>query len=304
MKNTVGIVTVLYNSSSVLPDFFRSLDGQACSDFTLYVVDNASPDDSLKQARRLATTVSFQTVFIENPCNGGIAQGNNLGIMAARQHGCEWILLSNNDTVWQPDTLKTMLKEADRCDAELAVPKIKVYGSNRNWYAGGRWNRWRGGTKHLFQEKPQDLKSRVVEYAPTCCMMIRSTVFDRIGRMDERFFLYYDDSDFIRRAVDEDIKAWYIPQAEISHKESVSTGAVSPLAQYWLSRNVLLFTHKHHSKVYWHYVLAVNLLILFTKRGLTFGSAEWQASWRGMCDGIRACRKIRPEPILKKAWKG
>lgn len=304
MKSKVGIVTVLYNSSSVLPDFFRSLDRQECRDFTLYVVDNASPDDSQEQAKRLATTVSFQTVFIENTCNGGIAQGNNLGIVAARQTGCEWILLSNNDTVWQPDTLKTLLEETDRCDAEIAVPKIKVHDSDRNWYAGGGWNRWRGGTKHIFQEKPQDLKFRVVEYASTCCMLIRRAVFDRIGGMDERFFLYYDDSDFVRRAADAGIKIGYVPQATISHKESVSTGAVSPLAQYWLSRNLLLFTHKHHSKVYWYYVLAVNLLILFTKRLLTFRPAEWQASWRGTCDGIRACRKLRPEPILKKAWKG
>ena len=304
MKNKVGIVTVLYNSSSVLPDFFRSLDEQVCRDFTLYVVDNASPDDSLTQARLLATTVSFQTVFIENPCNGGIAQGNNQGIRTARRDDCEWILLSNNDTIWRPDTLEILSKETDRCGAEIAVPTIKMYGSERNWYAGGCWNRWRGGTKHIVREKRQDLKSRVVEYAPTCCMLIRSTVFDRIGWMDERFFIYYDDSDFVRRAADTNLKIWFIPQAKIRHKEGVSTGAVSPLAQYWLSRNLLLYTHKHHSKVYWHYVLAINLLILFSKRLLTFRFAEWQAAWRGMCDGIRTCRKSRPEPILKRVWKG
>ena len=47
----IGIVTVLYNSENVLEDFFRTLDRQTYRDFSLYVIDNHSPDNSLDRAR-------------------------------------------------------------------------------------------------------------------------------------------------------------------------------------------------------------------------------------------------------------
>lgn len=49
--NKIGIVTVLYNSESVLSDFFTSLEQQTYKNFILYVIDNASPDNSLQIAR-------------------------------------------------------------------------------------------------------------------------------------------------------------------------------------------------------------------------------------------------------------
>jgi GT2 family glycosyltransferase len=286
----VGIVTVLYNSASVLPDFFRSLDEQTYRDFTLHIVDNASPDNSLELARKLSVTVSFPTVFIENQQNSGIAQGNNLGIRAARKNGCNWILLSNNDTVWQPNTLAMLLNEAETTDYQIIVPKI-LYPDGRIWYAGGRRNRLRGGTTHFKHERI--LTPRPVKYAPSCCMLIHSTIFDRIGTMDERFFLYYDDTDFVRRAANECIDVLYLPQAVIKHKESSSVGAVSPITQYWLSRNLLFFTQLHHSIYNWYYILLVNMALLFTKRLLTFQCSEWWASWCGTRDGIRLFRKNR-----------
>lgn len=299
---TTAVVTVLYNSRDVLIDFFQSLDRQTNRDFTLYVVDNASPDDSLEQARELAKIVSFSTVFIENPQNTGIAHGNNLGIRTAQKDGCRWILLSNNDTVWQPDTLARLREQAERAGWEIIAPKIRYAGSERIWYAGGHWNRWRGGTTHIKNERIRT--ARPVEYASSCCMLIHNTVFERIGGMDERFFLYYDDSDFVRRATGAGIPVGYVPQAVIAHKEGASTGAVSPTAQYWLSRNLLLFTQKHESKLDWFRVLVIHLAILCTKRLFTFAPATWQAAWRGTCDGIRLCREKQAETILEQAWEG
>jgi GT2 family glycosyltransferase len=121
-------------------------------------------------------------------------------------------------------------------------------------------------------------------------MLIRDTVFERVGVMDERFFLYYDDADFVLRATRAGEALWYVPRSRLAHKESVSTGGVSPLAQYWLSRNLLLFTRKHYSGLYGYYVLAVCVAILLTKRAITFNRAQWLACRRGIRDGIEICR--------------
>lgn len=58
--NKIGIVTVLYNSESVLSDFFTSLEQQTYKNFILYVIDNASPDNSLQIAREMADKMPFR----------------------------------------------------------------------------------------------------------------------------------------------------------------------------------------------------------------------------------------------------
>ena len=93
MNHTIGIVTVLYNSETVLADYFSSLNSQTYRNFIVYIVDNKSPDNSLAFSHELAETSFFQTVFIENDENVGVAKGNNLGINKAILDGCDMVLL-------------------------------------------------------------------------------------------------------------------------------------------------------------------------------------------------------------------
>ena len=102
MTPRIGIVTVLYNSAGVLPEFFETLGTQRYTNFILYIVDNKSPDDSLAVARKLCASARFETVVIENEENYGVAKGNNIGIKAALRDGCDRVLLSNNDIVLVP----------------------------------------------------------------------------------------------------------------------------------------------------------------------------------------------------------
>jgi len=76
----IGIVTLLYNSEKVLEDFFNTLNIQTYKNFKLFVIDNQSPDNSLNKARELAKSVFFETHFIANSGNYGVAKGNNQGI--------------------------------------------------------------------------------------------------------------------------------------------------------------------------------------------------------------------------------
>src|SRR6185369_1902431 len=96
----VGAVTVTYNSSAVLNDFLSSFLHQSYQDLRLYIVDNASTDDTLTQVARVA---SPGICVIANAENVGIATGNNQGIHAALEDGCDSILLMNNDTAFGPD---------------------------------------------------------------------------------------------------------------------------------------------------------------------------------------------------------
>ncbi len=251
-QSKIGIVTVLYNSGKVLYDFFTTLDLQTYRNFVLYVVDNASPDDSLAQAKELSTKVSFQTVIISEVQNWGVAKGNNIGIQQALNDECEYVLLSNNDVVLEPSTIENLYKGMLNMQATMAVPKIYFYGTNQIWAAGGVWEMLKGATEHLGlleEDRGQWDKSVVTAYSPTCFMLINSRVFQRVGIMDETYFVYYDDTDFVWRATKEHAeKLVYIHTSRLWHKESISTGGWgSDFGLYYNNRNSIYFARKHFS---------------------------------------------------------
>ena len=246
----IGIVTVLYNSESVLDDFFKSLNSQNISDFVLYIIDNASKDKSLEKAHSLAKGSSFNCVFFEEKNNWGVAKGNNIGITAALKDKCDYVLLANNDTKFSSDTLQRLLYGLETTKADMVTPKIYFYGTNLLWCAGGGFRKWKGMTYHIgFGQMDLDIYNydKQVDYSPTCFMLIKSSVFTKVGLMDERYFVYYDDSDFIWRAVKQNkLTLYYIPESVVYHKVSVSTGgSSSPFTIYYSTRNNFFFIRKN-----------------------------------------------------------
>lgn len=246
----IGIVTVLYNSETVLEDFFASLEEQEFKDFTLYVIDNNSTDNGLRKAHELAKKATFPCVFFEEKENWGIAKGNNIGIRAALKDGCEYVLLSNNDVILNPQTIKNLYEGLLKKGNLIGVNKIFYAENNRLWYAGGSNTYFRGGTIHDgLGEKDSEKYStyKEVEYAPTCFMLIHRDVFDKVGMMDEKYFVYYDDTDFVWRCVHKNgLKISFFPTSTLLHKESVSTGGVgSDFKVYYLNRNARYFAKKN-----------------------------------------------------------
>ena len=242
MNAKIGIVTVLYKSESVLPDFFQSLETQTYKNFVLYIIDNKSPDNSLLLSEKLKAKSTFETVIVANDDNYGIAKGNNIGIVRALNDNCDYILLSNNDVVFDSKTLKILLGAQIEESADMVVPKISFYDTNLIWCAGGRFNKRTGWTNHLgYLENDNDKfnKKVRVSYSPTCFMIIRKAVFEDIGMMDENYFVYWDDTDFVYRALKNGKTLWYIPNANIKHKESTSTGLKSDFSIYYLHRNMV-----------------------------------------------------------------
>ena len=250
----IGIVTILYNSETVIEDFFKALDAQIYRNFVLYVVDNLSPDRSLSLSKKMSSCVGFQTIFIENPQNYGVAKGNNIGIKKALDDGCDYVLLSNNDIILNPETISTLLETMLAFRATMATPKIYYYGTDKIWCAGGTFDYIRGGAYHYGQLKVDDADlntMKPVSYSPTCFMLIERDVFERIGFMDERYFVYYDDTDFLYRCTQLGREVLlYVPKSLVWHKVSTSTGgALSDFSLRYMSRNQIYFILKHFSFV-------------------------------------------------------
>lgn len=243
----IGVVTVTYGSESVLPEFLESLSQQTYSNFKLYVIDNASKDRTLEMCR---ARNDLSIAIIANEQNLGVATANNLGIRAALADGCEEVLLLNNDIVFGPDLFGALHSGLARFAAEMSTCKMYYHDApNTVWYAGGHFRIWHGmtsvhrGTGQL--DNGQFDSPQRVAYAPTCCLLVRASVFERIGLMDERYFVYYDDSDFLLRCWRKDIPLWYIPEAKLWHKVSSLTSSTSDFTNAQFAKNRAYFRRKH-----------------------------------------------------------
>ena len=88
----IGVVTVTYNSSLVLEDFFSSIENQDFLDFHLYIIDNNSKDNTLSKINKW----NFSTkTILKNTNNIGVAAANNQGIKLALKDNCDFLLLLN-----------------------------------------------------------------------------------------------------------------------------------------------------------------------------------------------------------------
>ncbi len=217
----IGIVTVTYNSDKVLQPFLSDLFAQSFHNFNLYVIDNASEDKTLKILDDLNDNRVNQ---IRNHSNIGVAAANNIGIKKALEDKCSHILILNNDIEFPNTLFKDMLVSIKKENCSMMTPKI-MYHSDKDiiWYAGGGFKKSNGYLPYHtgFNEniKNNNYQSLYVDYASTCCLLIKKDVFETIGYMDEKYFVYFDDTDFLFRVKKEGVhKIYYDSQITLFHK--------------------------------------------------------------------------------------
>ncbi|HTR67455.1 MAG TPA: glycosyltransferase family 2 protein [Terriglobales bacterium] len=285
-RSRIGVVTVTFESGQVISAFMDSLLPQTLADFTLYVIDNASSDDTLEQVARYADP---RVVVVRNAGNVGVAEGNNIGIRAALKDGCDCILLLNNDTVFDATLLSSLEQGLVEHACDMVVPKINYFSDpQRIWCAGGYFLMgW--SSRHFGVDQKDDGrfdKPRLVTYSPTCCMLIRRQVFERIGLMDPKYFVYYDDTDFCYRAYRQGVKLFYVPSARLLHKVGSLTGASSDFSIRYAIRNHVYYFLKHFPC--WRFVLVpayllhlLALSVFSLRRRQAFWLAQ-KAFWEGI----------------------
>lgn len=247
----LGLVTVLFKSDDVLEGFYRSLSAQTFTDYHLYIIDNSpSPKtDALIQSLQLKYPIAAST-HLRNNDNVGVAKGNNQGIQGCLDSGCSHVLLLNNDIEFhQPDLLARMLAWSIEYHEKIIVPKIYFYDSKKIWLAGGKFNAMKGVAYHVGLGDEEDAVHNIpgyFDYAPTCFMLLDRNVFNSVGMMDEKYFVYYDDTDFIYRAGQRGVKVYYMPSLSVLHKVNSSTGGGETVFSiFYLTRNRLYFIRKN-----------------------------------------------------------
>lgn len=247
--DVIGIVTVLYGSEDVVDDFFASLARQDDVRFKVYVIDNSATPATLDRCRALAARYGIDAEFVFNGNNAGVARGNNQGIALALRDRCRWVLLANNDTEFAAGVLRALRAPLEQGES-VATPKMLYAGAEPLiWYAGGRIDSWTMRTPHIGMrqsDRGQFDEPGYTGYAPTCFLLVDAALFERVGMMDEQYFVYYDDTDFMWRLQVAGIRVRYAPDAVVQHKVSTSTGGgESPFTVYYSNRNRIYFVRKN-----------------------------------------------------------
>jgi GT2 family glycosyltransferase len=197
--------------------------------FDILVVDNASKDGV---ADALATAYP-DVELVALPENRGWAGGNNVGIKIGLERGYRWICLLNNDTVFPAGQVQAWLETAHTAPPCLLHPSI--------YY-------WDEPDVAQLQPNPKDATGLVcMGYAYGACLAVHRDVFERIGLLDERFFLQLEETDFHMRAVAVGYKAMCTSSVKIFHKESRAFGGTrAAIKTYYSIRNNLLLIEKNY----------------------------------------------------------
>jgi len=227
------IIILNFNNEEDISSCLQSLI-KAYPKINIIIVDNASTDNSIQSIISLRYGKSM---LIKNKRNLGFAKGVNKGIRFALKEGAESVLLLNPDTETNKGFLEPLLVNK----ADIVGPIIKFKRKGQWFYDfGGKVNFWLGRTSH--DEYPNNIIKNIKspDYISGCCLLIRKKVFEKIGFLNERYFLFFEDADFCLRAQRAGFKVALEPKSMIIH--NLSEGKKKPLYYFYhLLRSNFIF---------------------------------------------------------------
>lgn len=259
----ISIVILNWNGKRDTLACLHSLQQVRYPHFDLVVVDNGSTDDSVAQLRKQYPQIRL----IENEKNLGFSEGNNRGIRFCLEQGTDLILLLNNDTIVDPEFLNKFASTMNQYP-ECGILGAKIYlfdQKNTLDHLGGKWDKkqglfqfvgWRVDDDGASWEKPE-----IIDYVCGAAMLIRREVFEKIGLLEPKFFLLWEESDFCFRAKKAGFLSMICPQAKIWHKVHASFVGGKAHSTYFNWRNRLLWIERNCP---WHEILSLFIKLSFS----------------------------------------
>lgn len=231
------------------------------------VIDNVSSDGSCEEIKKQFPSITL----IRSEKNLGITDSRNIGIDYALSSSADYIMFLDNDTIIHEAMLTELISEAEKDDrTAVFAPKIYFFSDqNRIWALGGNVNFYTGYVDLLgygeVDHGQYDSNSAIaVDYAIGCCLMIRSQIIEKIGKLDPHFY-YGEDTELCIRAKRYGYKIVAIPKAVMWHKDSRSWATKD--VNYIRSKTVMGLMRKyakfHHWSVFFFYALfAITKIVL------------------------------------------
>jgi GT2 family glycosyltransferase len=238
----VSIIVVSFNTRDLTLDCIKSIGKEGSFlKKEIIVVDNNSSDGSVAALQRLRKSLPRRQAgkypklqLIINKKNLGFAKANNQGIKKAKGR---YILLLNSDTKVKKEALKKLVSFARKTSGvgvvapRLINPDGSIQGSVFRFPTMHRAIKqyWMGKRKILDKYAPFGNEPQEVEAAVMAAFMIAPKALKKVGFLDERYFMYFEDLDYCRRVHRAVLKVYYLPEAEVVHyhgKSGKGTGDI------------------------------------------------------------------------------
>jgi hypothetical protein len=234
----------------VMEDCLRSLEAADYPGLRVILVHNGLRSEGLEAAVRTLCGKISEVLFTGS--NLGFAAGNNQGIKAALASGADYVLLLNDDTYVAPDFVGPLVAalESDKRAGMAGARIFYAADPGRIWSSGARLDRQSCSFEFPCADREEEACGRggpqATDYATGCAVLVRRGLIETIGPLDERFFLYWEDSDWGLRAAAAGFMSLVVPASRVWHKVSASSGGdESALKLFHKTRGRLLFARRH-----------------------------------------------------------
>ena len=300
----ISFITICYNGFKDTCELIESLHKKLKSvSYEIIVVDNASREDEAAKIHELYPTV----ISIRSNENGGFSGGNNIGIRAAKG---TYIFLINNDTYIESDEIAYLVERLEsRPEIGGVSPKIRfAFPPQHIQFAG-----FTPLTKITLRNNMLGFDCpdngsydtpHPTPYLHGAAMIIKREVIEKIGMMPEIFFLYYEELDWSTSMTRAGYELWYEPRCTVFHKESQSTGQLSKLRTYFLTRNRLLYARRNMKGMERLMSVLYQSTIAAGKNSLSFAFKGrfdlFCATYYGVCTGLFMSSSDTNNSTLKK----
>ncbi len=239
----------------------------------IYIVDNNSQNGDAEKLQNFIQQKGFENnvTIIAHPVNGGFGAGNNVGLTHILKQAAppEMIMFLNPDAHLHDDSLTALtsflhqnpkagfagcsIKDNDENLQSSAFRFFSPQGEFEGTVRTGIFSKIFKNFIVPLKPDPNQAPFKC-DWVSGAAFMARTKTIQEIGSFDEAYFLYFEETDLMKRGHDSGWETWQVPQAHAVHQEGFSTGAQGgvttqkPLADYWYhSRN--LYFSKHHRKM-------------------------------------------------------
>lgn len=260
------IIILNYNNASDTILCVESILENNLKDTSILIIDNASTDNSILNLQNWLTSSgldianihyrnfsfvceqnikqSSKVSFITVDTNNGYASGNNIGIeyvikYLSQNNDFIWIL--NNDTLIQANTLENLINCYKILEKEnIALLGSKILNEDLSLQSIGHLN------KKSTEDEITSQSNIEVEHISGCSVFFRVDKIKEIGFLPEEYFLYYEETDWMKSIRQKGFKIFTCLSSQLIHKHAKSTGGVhSPFVIYYMTRNHILFNRKY-----------------------------------------------------------
>ena len=245
----IAVIVLNWNNAPDTLECLESIYQSADLNYSIYVVDNGSKDNSLSVLQKTYPDANYLPL----DKNYGFVGGNNIAFRRAIADGAEYLFLLNSDATINKETLSILRKSAERFPNACALgPRVYYYDLPMTlWYSGVIWAPEKAGFYHLDWGVDENLAPRrpiaKTDYVNGCAFFVRVSALKSVGFMDERYFLNWEEIDWCFRMRKKGFDCLVVPEAKAWHKISRSFvgGRKGAMWNYYFYRNRLLWMQAH-----------------------------------------------------------